>query len=204
MKTVWPRGSKQPVAWAIHANHGGGYAYRLCPKTGDITEECFQSGHLRFAGENSWIGYDCHGPSDCSNRTSFTAARVSTGTQPKGSQWTKNPIPACAEKSGGVGRGAQCTAGPMFSPPVPGLYGYGPSGCANERNDPTAKPICSDEEERRLREQFSFNIIDRVEVPTDLPTGEYLLSFRWDTEQTPQVWAQCADVTITEEEDLTV
>ena len=32
--TVWPKGSTQEVAWAITANHGGGYSYRLCPKGG--------------------------------------------------------------------------------------------------------------------------------------------------------------------------
>ena len=30
------------VAWAIQANHGGGYQYRLCKKSEKPTEECFQ------------------------------------------------------------------------------------------------------------------------------------------------------------------
>jgi len=34
---------------------------------------------------------------------------------------------------------------------------------------------------------------DKVMVPTDLPTGDYVLSFRWDTE-VPQVWVSCANV----------
>merc|ERR1711934_802071 len=34
-------------------------------------------------------------------------------------------------------------------------------------------------------------------IPENLPSGKYVLSFRWDCEQTPQIWAQCADVTIT-------
>ena len=48
------RGSTQEVAWLMDANHGGGYSYRLCkiPPEGrsGLTEECFQQGHLSFAG----------------------------------------------------------------------------------------------------------------------------------------------------------
>jgi len=40
----------------------------------------------------------------------------------------------------------------------------------------------------------SFEIVDTVIVP-DLP-GEYLLSWRWDNEQSPQIWNNCADIII--------
>jgi len=43
---------------------------------------------------------------------------------------------------------------------------------------------------------FNFAMVDVVKVP-DLPAGEYSLSWRWDCEQTPQVWNSCADITIT-------
>lgn len=39
---------------------------------------------------------------------------------------------------------------------------------------------------------------DRVIVPSDLPVGEYLLSWRWDCYMADQVWSNCADVTITD------
>ena len=39
-KVIWTRGSKVEVAWGIHANHGGGYTYRLC-KAKEASEECF-------------------------------------------------------------------------------------------------------------------------------------------------------------------
>merc|ERR1740121_1100503 len=29
---TWSAGSIQDVSWSLYANHGGGYAYRLCPK----------------------------------------------------------------------------------------------------------------------------------------------------------------------------
>jgi hypothetical protein len=41
-----------------------------------------------------------------------------------------------------------------------------------------------------------FSIVDRVVVPEDLDTGHYLLSWRWDCEQTTQIWQNCADVMV--------
>ena len=42
------------VYWESKAYHRGGYAYRLCKvnngKIWEVTEECFQNGHLKFAG----------------------------------------------------------------------------------------------------------------------------------------------------------
>jgi hypothetical protein len=39
-------------------------------------------------------------------------------------------------------------------------------------------------------------IVDTVAVPTI--AGDYVLRWRWDTEQNPQVWTNCADITIVE------
>ena len=91
IKTVWPAGSAQDVAWSITANHGGGYAYRLCPKGGEEggdgseSEACFQEGHLEFVGDSSWIQYG----DDAGNRTAIPAHRTSKGRrgqQPFGSR----------------------------------------------------------------------------------------------------------------------
>jgi len=122
--TEWAQGSVQEVAWAIVANHGGGYAYRLCPKTSDATEECFQSGHLEFVSDQSWIQYGA----DKANRTAITSTRLSTGTKPQGSTWTMNPIPACKGVPGGGVGTPECPA-PLFEPPLPGLFGYGKAAC---------------------------------------------------------------------------
>lgn len=221
--TMWPQGSSQEVAWSVHANHGGGYAYRLCPKKKlqkeeNLTEECFQHHHLQFESDQSWIQYGANK----SNRTAFTTYRISEGTHPKGSQWTRLPVPACGDASGGEGcaekwgeavpgcgpnpgdknksRGFVCTLPPMFDPPLPGLYGYGWSACFDGHGD--GKSVCTKEQQQYQEDHFKFNIIDRVVVPKHLPTGEYMLSFRWDCEQTPQIWTQCADVTITKGEIL--
>ena len=62
-----PRASVRPstpsqveVAWAIAANHGGGYQYRLCPTDEPLTEACFQRTPLAFEGDVQWLqfGYD--------------------------------------------------------------------------------------------------------------------------------------------------
>ena len=41
-----------------------------------------------------------------------------------------------------------------------------------------------------------YSVVDLVEVPAALPAGNYVLSFRIDCEQTPQVWNTCADIHI--------
>ena len=35
-----------------------------------------------------------------------------------------------------------------------------------------------------------------VEVPESLEPGEYVLSFRWDCQKTPQVWSSCANIQV--------
>jgi len=205
VKAQWAQGSIQEVAWGINANHGGGYAYRLCPKkSGErLTEACFQQHHLEFVGDKSWIQYS----DDLSNRTAIPAVRTSEGTNPAGSQWTRNPIPACGGLTGGGIHDHSCEKAQFQPPlsdwikphpkfaPVPGLYGYGQGHCV----DPITATdrACSAAEWDFWSERFNFNIIDTVRVPTNLPTGEYVLSFRWDCEQTPQIWTNCADLTIT-------
>lgn len=39
-------------------------------------------------------------------------------------------------------------------------------------------------------------ISDEVVIPKTLPPGKYVLSWRWDCEETAQVWQNCADVNI--------
>merc|ERR1712232_1374326 len=127
------------------------------------------------------------------NRTAIPATRVSEGTFPKGSVWTMNPIPACrGVPAGGVGT-PECPA-PLFEPPLPGLFGYGKAACTKVKAGSGGD--CTEEQAQYWRAKFSFNIIDEVQVPKSLELGEYVLSFRWDCEQTPQIWAQCSDIVV--------
>jgi len=43
---------------------------------------------------------------------------------------------------------------------------------------------------------FMFSMVDRLQVP-DVEPGQYSVSWRWDCEETPQVWNSCADIIIT-------
>ena len=43
-------------------------------------------------------------------------------------------------------------------------------------------------------EKWAFK--DLVEVPESLKPGQYVLSFRWDCQQSPQVWNSCANIDI--------
>merc|ERR1712060_975990 len=42
-----------------------------------------------------------------------------------------------------------------------------------------------------------FSVMDHVQVPST--AGEYVLSWRWDCEETDQVWNSCADIVITDD-----
>ena len=88
---VFKRGAEVEVAWAIAANHGGGYAYRLCKADGNITEQCFQAGHLEFAGQSQWIRY----PNG--SQAEMPLRMTDIGTTPSGSQWARDPVPQCYE-----------------------------------------------------------------------------------------------------------
>merc|ERR1712156_406260 len=165
----WHIGDVEEVSWGFAANHGGGYQYRLCPKPQnkmDLTEECFQKMPLAFVGNKSWL----QNYTDESTRVEIPAVRLTTGVVPEGSVWTRMPIPAC----GGMGGGSNpsqhnCSGlGTQFPPPYPGAEGFH----ANR-----------------------WNMIDKVLVP-DVPAGEYVIGFRYDCEQTSQVWQQCGDIII--------
>lgn len=180
----WTAGAMEEAIFGVTANHGGGYQYRLCPKPSgsslDLTEECFQKTPLRFVGDTQWIQIG----GDENNRTEIPAVRVDEGTFPVGSQWTRNPLPACGSFDGG-GLVQQICAGSQFPEPVPGasgFYGLTP-------NDLVAKTTSN----RRLTH---FSVVDKVHVPAELAEGSYVLSFRMDCEQTPQIWSYCADVHI--------
>jgi len=122
-KTLWKVGDVAEISWAVIANHGGGYQYRLCPKSSPQTEECFQNMPLDFYGDEQFIqwvpppngklyqayidpgfpGAPTNFPApDPKNRTAIPLVKVNTGVVPKGSTWARNPIPACVGATGGA------------------------------------------------------------------------------------------------------
>ena len=150
---------------------------------GGLTEECFQQGHLGFFGDKQWIHYN----REDGSRTviEVDALRTKEGTFPEGSQWTRNPIPACRFPTEAVPEGKlavdpslsvygtrqdiedwweyasyPCPYGAQFAPPDLSLEGRGGRGG-------TGHPA----------------IVDKVVIPKGLTPGDYVLSFRlvgWD------------------------
>ena len=53
---------------------------------------------------------------------------------------------------------------------------------------------------KALRTQDRWVSKDVVEVPKNLAPGDYVLSFRWDCLESPQIWSACANIKIIEEE----
>lgn len=234
--TEWTMGSTAEVAFSLIANHGGGYSYRLCKKSENVTEDCFQKTVLQFHGNESRLHYAEALPEFYSGKplqlpdVSIPRRIVPADkTFPKGSQWARNPIPSCRycdqSACGGIlpnvtepvtdpsapcdpsvgcfGGNAwwkqeqcaqqcsgfnlmRCPPGmTQFAEPAPGISGYlGDAGFLV--SSAGASGI----------EGFSYSVVDEVEVPADLEAGEYLLSWRWDAEQSPQIWQSCADITL--------
>lgn len=170
--TTWQAGSVQEVEWYVHANHNGGYSYRLIKKPQnamDIHEEEFQKNTLEFTG-NHMIKY--HSPLTPNKEIK---AMDTTFAETPGQYWRRNPIPCCTWLEAGPSTSCTFPAGPQFEPQVGSkgeeLMGYGPFK--------------------------DWNIVDKVIVPDDLGAGDYILSWRWDTEEFAQVWSSCSQIRIT-------
>lgn len=198
----WKRGSTQEVAWSISANHGGGYVWRLCKNDGTnkISEECFQNNILDFADDYSYIVYSNGTKSDKFKRTS-----TSEGTYPKGSVWARGPVPACYI----------CDAYTKCGPPLDPVPGFSPSDWDNQVN---CYAMCDGASASKAngycpegtpqfpepipqisgfgKHVWNWGVADEIIIPADIETGEYLLSWRWDCEESTQVWQNCADISI--------
>lgn len=170
--TVWTRGSVVEVSWSIEANHGGGYQYRLAPKESPLTEATFQKMPLKFVGQQQlrWGG---------TNGTvlAFDGVYATEGTQPPGSAWAQNPIPRNDVQNTGQGFAPHCnTTGAL------GCQGMWDGGSKDGVGDNVAVP--------------DLEIVDHVAIPIDLPAGDYILGWRYDCEESNQIWQSCSDVTI--------
>lgn len=191
--TIWMAGSAVEVSWGIRYNHGGGYQYRLCPAKQDLTEECFQKIPLKFVRDTQTLRWNN------GSRFPIDGTFVDEGTWPKGSTWAMNPIPRIDFDSSSSGQPADfkgCifnhghVSGPacrQFDPPCPWDAGWysqpGRTGSVD------VEGACSGDWTGGV-------IVDQVIIPADLAPGDYVLGWRWDCEESSQVWSNCADVTI--------
>jgi len=195
---IWKAGTPQEVSYSLVANHGGGVQFRLCELghlwDGTMNEDCFEA--LDFVGSTAWFNpYGAHNNTD---NIPFAPVRVNDantdGVLPAGSTWTQIPLPACAGPLGGISGhtfGArdsnwECDT-PQFHNEISdaGYFGYGDAGANSDAMwDGDVGDFV-----------IPFEIIDTVQVPEGLE-GDYVVSWRWDSEQTAQVWTQCSIVTI--------
>lgn len=203
--TVWKIGGQATVTWNVRNNHGGGYAYRLCPASAPLTEACFQQHPLPFVQAEQAILF-ANG-----SRVKIPGTFVSEGTSPAGSTWAMLPIPE-------NGLGPRCLPGPNDDPkttpfacqewegrhdghnghvpgpcgPCPETEGSDCSRCDNGGDDarsPSFPPPVPGVMGSPIE-----GILDVVEVPKDLAPGKYVLGWRYDCEATAQVWSNCADI----------
>ena len=49
---------------------------------------------------------------------------------------------------------------------------------------------------QNIPEGKRVEIKDKVVVPDNLPSGDYVLSWRWDTDRSNQVWSGCSNIKI--------
>ena len=269
----WPAGKTVNVSFGMLVNHGGGYQYRLCPKSSKLSEECFQANPVAFASSSTIIR------KKSSASVIVPATDLSKGTKPAGSTWRRLPFPACncdagyacstnmdkqkwsVRYSASTGKTtSECPLGLQFEAPfisdgsMPDASGYfmqenragssgkkggdaasqdacssmssdesqckAQAGCSfatklgktycyssnlkNRRQDSTSYLSQTGLESYRRQDSTSylsathgdadFSVVDTLRVPE--AQGEYVLSWRWDCEQTPQIWITCADIDI--------
>ena len=216
-RRVWKAGGVADVSWVSVANHAGGYAYALCPADAELTEECFEQTPLLFVDSTSKLQYMfLHGNGTLSNNhteVSIAAQRVSgAAVHPPGSQWAKNPVPAGLWLTGkNQWQGNEYP--PQFEPPSgcdEHCWGYQPCNVGfthpsyegwNHTKDQL--PECSragpsspiTNGEGCCHTTAYMAVKDQVKVPLVKP-GEYVVRWRWDCEQSPQIWSGCGDIII--------
>ena len=184
-QATWRAGSLVEVGWTVMANHGGGYHYSLAPADAALTEATFHKTPLDFVGPSAlrWDG-------DQTTQLEFDPAEkgweTREGTTPSGSSWRKNPIPSGLWEREGPGFEPLCAESEEC---IRG-YSTGKGGkpgvcrCSGYSNGGPLLP--------------SVEIVDRVRIPADLAPGRYVLQWRWDCEESDQVWASCSNVAVTE------
>ena len=158
---------------AIEAHHGGGYSYRLAPADAPLTENTFNKMPLEAVGP-SYLRWD----GDKSTQRAFNATRITEGTYPKGSQWTKNPLPGppmlweregpsfapyCEESQECKDTAHRWTRGDHWHPP--------PGVCK-----------CSGSPNVFAWLLPNLEIVDTLHIPSDTKPGKYVLNWRWDCE----------------------
>lgn len=107
------------------------------------------------------------GPQHGGRELFYNGTYVSKGTVPAGSKWSLNPIPRYDH---GAAQQAKCAD-------------KAPYRCSGMTDGSSAQP--------------NLEIVDQVLIPEGLTPGSYVLNWRWDCEESNQIWQSCSDVMIT-------
>jgi len=176
-QATWAVGEEAEIMWGMRANHGGGYQLRLCPESAELTEACFQQMPLPFVGKQYLQfgnGTRQLTPSKYAYANGSVAAITADGQVPSGITWAMNPLPDGTQKGSQGAYSKQWEfKPPCDSIPMPGNTNL----CSGER-------------------PFAISIVDVLRIPRGTPPGKYVLGWRWDVEETAQVWSSCSDITI--------
>merc|ERR1712232_1314153 len=170
-QTTWEAGSVVEVAWTITANHQGAIGYRLCPRS-QVGQDSGNDGATEKCFQANHLKYATNETCiQCLTNGIATARKCFPATDhvgKNGNAYRETVAHLCA----GHKQGDFCN----------GLMDY---PCFDHR-DVT----------RYDGPEGGFSLVDKVIVP-DLPEGDYVLSWRWDCQDTPQVWMNCADIKVT-------
>ena len=184
---VWRAGDIVNASLFLKANHAGGWQYRLCPADQPLTEACFQANPVPFAGTTQTLLL-----ADGSEQV-VAATYLSEGTTPSNSTWVRNPLPECCPPAGACERqGLTCGSSEShdcYNHQCGVVTSLGKSSPAFPW--PTTNPSSPPS-----NVSPDITIVDTLRLPADLPAGDYVFAWRWDAEETAQVWAACADVSI--------
>lgn len=214
---TWKLGTTPRVAWGMRYNHGGGYQYRLCPaEKMPCTEHDFQQMPLDFVRESHAIMWN--NGSLYPIKGKFVDDSVCP-VVPKGSTWARNPVPRINTDNVGLAFVGKCgdphhvdsgddycsehkmdcqqfpTSCPLLEGATPGNKMMGEWYQSNGVN--TSSVPDRNTHEGACSGDWTLGMIsDELVLPTDLKPGKYVLSWRWDCEETAQIWQNCADVNV--------
>ena len=171
--------------------------YRLCPADQPLTEACFQQTPLEFDRAKQqlvWIN---------GTRLPIEGMFVDgEATWPRGSTWARNPIPRINTDNRGLDPAAAAACPGPDGLSGPGCTQFTPPCAADRGPEPWSSDLsyqgqCSGDWTAGL-------IADTILVPAHLPAGDYVLGWRYDCEETAQVWQNCADLKVVAAEEAVV
>merc|ERR1719240_2357372 len=191
----WVAGGAQEVSYTIVANHGGGVQWRLCPLSelrkegGRLADECFARTPLDFVGDTAWLEYTgSNSNSNATNATNATDHASSANGARARVRVPYTPVRVSEATSGARVSPAGSTWTKIGLPPCSGAAGGSGRGAGTH----CVEPQFTNE---LTAVQDTYSLVDTVRVPEGLE-GDFVVQWRWDSEQTAQVWTQCAVVTI--------